>query len=57
MKSLAYSSLVCLILKYGAVCWDLFREGQINVLDQVQKKAAKFGNLYQQIQMGNVGAA
>jgi hypothetical protein len=28
MKSLAYSSLVCLILKYGAVCWDLFREGQ-----------------------------
>jgi len=44
-KSLAYTSLVRLILEYGAVCWDPFREGQINAFDQVQKKAAKFVNL------------
>jgi hypothetical protein len=30
------------ILEYGAVCWDPSREGQINALDRVQKKAAKF---------------
>ena len=30
------------ILEYGASCWDLYREGQINALDRVQKKAAKF---------------
>jgi hypothetical protein len=33
------------ILEYGAVCWDPFRERQINALDWVQKKAAKFSNL------------
>jgi hypothetical protein len=37
--------LVRLVLEYGAACWDQFREEQINVLDQVQKKAAKFANL------------
>jgi hypothetical protein len=42
MRSLAYMSLVCLILEYGASCWNLNREGQINTLDCVQKKAAKF---------------
>jgi hypothetical protein len=41
-KSLAYVSLVHPILEYGASCWDLYREGQINALDRVQKKAAKF---------------
>jgi len=35
-------SLVRPILEYGAVCWDLYREGQIIALDRVQKKAAKF---------------
>jgi hypothetical protein len=30
------------ILEYGAVCWDPCREGQINALDRVQKKVAKF---------------
>jgi hypothetical protein len=30
------------ILEYGAVCWDPSREGQINALERVQKKAAKF---------------
>ena len=44
-KSLAYTSLVRLILEYGAVCWDPFREGQINALQWVQKKAHKFANL------------
>jgi hypothetical protein len=41
-KSLAYVSLVRPILEYGAPCWDPYREGQINALDRVQKKAAKF---------------
>jgi len=37
-------TLVCPILKYGALCWDLYREGQIHTLDRVQKKAAKFAH-------------
>jgi len=41
-KSLAYTALVPPILKYGAACWDPYREGQIYALDRVQKKAAKF---------------
>jgi hypothetical protein len=41
-KSLAYTTLVRLILEYGAACWDPYREGQIYALDRVQKKAAKF---------------
>jgi hypothetical protein len=40
----ACTSLVRPILEYGAVCWDYYREGQINVLDRVQKKAAKFAH-------------
>jgi hypothetical protein len=43
-QSLAYMSLVRPILEYGALCWVLNREGQINALDRVQKKAAKFAN-------------
>jgi hypothetical protein len=41
-KSLAYTSLVCPILEYGAACWDPYRECQIRALDPVQNKAAKF---------------
>jgi hypothetical protein len=41
-KSLAYTTLVCPILKNGAVCWELYREGLITVMDRAQKKAAKF---------------
>jgi hypothetical protein len=41
-KSLACVSLVRPILEYGASCWDPYREGQINALDRVQKKTAKF---------------
>ena len=44
MKSLAYMSLVCLILENGALCWDPYRECQINMLHRVKKKAAKFAN-------------
>ena len=43
-KSLAYTSLVRPILEYGAACWDPYREGQINALGRVQKKATKFAN-------------
>jgi hypothetical protein len=32
------------ILEYGASCWDPYREGRINALDRMQKKAAKFVN-------------
>jgi hypothetical protein len=45
LKSLAYTSLVRLILAYRAECWDPFREGQINALDRVHKKVTKFANL------------
>jgi hypothetical protein len=40
-ESLAYTSLVGLILEYGAARWDPHREGQISVLDRVKNKAAK----------------
>ena len=43
-NSLAYTSLVRPVLKYGATCWDPYREGQINVLDRVHMKAAQFNN-------------
>jgi hypothetical protein len=43
-KSLAYTSIVHPILEYGAACWDPYREGQINALNRVQKKAAKFAH-------------
>jgi hypothetical protein len=43
-KSLAYTYLLCLILQYGSACWVPYREGQINALGQVQKKAAKFAH-------------
>jgi hypothetical protein len=35
-------SLVRPILEYGASCWDPYREGQVNALDHVQKKAVNF---------------
>jgi len=43
-KSLAYTSLARPILEYGSACWDPCTEGQINVLDRVQKKASQFTN-------------
>ena len=44
MKSLAYMSLKHPILEYEALCWDPYREGQIHLLDCVQKKVDKFEN-------------
>jgi hypothetical protein len=41
-KSIAYKSLVCSILDYGAACWDPHRECQLHTLDSVQNKVAKF---------------
>ena len=43
-KSLAYMSLVCPILEYGAACWDPYREGKISALDRVLKETAKFAH-------------
>jgi hypothetical protein len=37
-KSLANTSLVQPFLKYGAACWDPYREGQKNVSDCEQNK-------------------
>jgi hypothetical protein len=43
-KSLACMSLVRPFLECGASCWDSHREGQINALDCMPKRAAKFAN-------------
>jgi hypothetical protein len=37
-------TLVLPIFEYGASCWDPYREGRINALDRVQKKAATIAN-------------
>ena len=42
VRLLAYTALVRPILEYGSVCWDPYREGQVNALNRVQKRAAKF---------------
>jgi hypothetical protein len=39
-----YTSLVRLILEYGAARWDPYRKGQINALDRVQNIEAKFAH-------------
>ena len=49
MKRLAYMKLVRLILEYGAVCWDPYREGQVSALNRVQERAAKFANNMSQV--------
>jgi len=41
-KHLAYTSLARPVLEYGSAWWDPCREGQINALDRVEKKAAQF---------------
>ena len=43
-KSLVYLSFVRPVLEYGGAFWYPYREGQISVLDRVQKKAAKFAH-------------
>ena len=44
VKRLAYTALLGLILEYGVVCWDPYREGQVSALNRVQKRVAKFAN-------------
>jgi hypothetical protein len=41
-KSLTYTSLVRLILEYGAAYWDPYREYRMSASDRIQNKAAKF---------------
>jgi len=41
-KSTAYTSLVRPVFEYGSACGDPCSKGQINALDQVQKKAFQF---------------
>jgi hypothetical protein len=41
-KSIAFKLLARPVLEYGAACWDPYRVCQINGLDRVQNKAAKF---------------
>jgi hypothetical protein len=41
-NSLAYTVILRQILDYWAACWDYYMEGEIQALDQVQKKVAKF---------------
>jgi hypothetical protein len=39
---LAYLSLIRPLTEYGAVCWDPYRQNQIDALEHVQRRAAKF---------------
>jgi hypothetical protein len=41
-KELAYLSLIRPLTEYGAVCWDPYRQNQIDALEHVQCRAAKF---------------
>jgi len=43
-KCLAYTLLLHPILEYGSACWDPCREGQINALGRVKKRAARFAD-------------
>ena len=44
-KSLAHTSLLRPTFECGAACWNPYREGQINALESVHRKAAKFAKL------------
>ena len=42
VKALAHKTLVRPVLEYASCAWDLYRIGQINKLDAVQRRAARF---------------
>jgi len=54
-QKLTFMSLVRLVLEYGSVCWDPCREGHINALDWVQKKAELFTNRTKDSDWENLG--
>ncbi|KAJ4437397.1 hypothetical protein ANN_17541 [Periplaneta americana] len=41
-KELAYKTLVRPIMEYGAVGWDPYRQNEIDSIEKVQRKAAKY---------------
>jgi hypothetical protein len=41
-KELAYLSLIRPLTEYGAVCWDPYRQNQMDTLEHVWRRAAKF---------------
>lgn len=41
-KEVAYMTLVRPLMEYGAGCWDPYRTQQINSLERLQRRAAKF---------------
>jgi len=43
------------VLEYGTSCWDPYTEGQINALDLLQNKGAKFANDMKRFGLGNLG--
>jgi hypothetical protein len=43
-KRLSCATLVRPIIEYWSVCWDTYREEQMQTLNRMQKKAAKFAH-------------
>ena len=52
-KILAYTSLVRLILEYGAACWDPYREGTDKCDRQGSEESGQICILYEQTELGN----
>ena len=54
-KRLAYMALVRPILKYGSVCLDPYRGGQVRALNRVQKRAAKIAKVKNELGWDTLG--